>query len=393
MRAPRVLFTSLLALAVASLGLLAPTAGAAPGRPRIIASGFFLEGAKPINVNGTYTPIVGKFATNSSRSDVIWYAPGPGAEQVWANTADEGFAKSALGQQVDGNYVPLAGNFSGSPYDDIFWYGAGANADLFWKNVSSSTFDASGITVSGAYYPFTLNDSLGYDDILWWKPGGASSVWSFTGTGTAHVAHNFTAPAGTPLRGDFNADGYADIFWYQAGTGADSLWLGNGNGVFTKHPQTVNGTFTPLVADFTPFRGGERDDILWYRAPGTSVLWESNGDGTWATSPHTLPAGTPVASTGSGWGVVYVIRQGLPDQVWFKNTDIEAVRAAGAGAATNGQGHGARAATDYLQDAGNTEIGTGYTPLVANWEDTIADIFWYKPGSGAEHLFYSSSAK
>ena len=31
---------------------------------------------------------------------------------------------------------------------------------------------------------------------------------------------------GQPLVGDFNGDGYDDIYWYTSGTGGEHLWLG-----------------------------------------------------------------------------------------------------------------------------------------------------------------------
>ncbi len=352
----------LLAAAIAAAGLSGASPAAAAGP-------FYNEVTDGISVNGTYTPIVGDFAyTRPGYDDIIWYAPGAGVEQVWVN-ADTTFAKQPLNQQVNGTYTPIAGRFSGDSYDDIFWYGPGGAADNFWKNTGSHTFQSLPVNISGTYTPFVIPNPEGsYDTILWWKSGGASSTWQFTGTGTGHLTQNFTAPAGArPLIGDFDANGYGDIFWYAPGAGADSLWRGSVGGTFTKTPQTVSGTFTPVVGEFTPNQTGGRDDILWHRGTDTSVLWQSNGNGTWATSPHEIPSGTPVTIDGAQWGTVLIVRPGT-DYVWYKNE--------GAG--------------QYLEPSGNGDVGSTHRPLAGSFKVfRRAEVFFYLPGAGVERLFWS----
>lgn len=135
--------------------------------------------------------------------------------------------------------------------------------------------------------------------------------------------------------------------------------------------QTVNGTFTPVVAQFSSLEDGPPsyagfDDILWYRSPGTSVLWESKGDNTSATS-HTLGAGTPLVVKKSEWGLVHLYNGSAPDKVWYDNSGV---------------------VPDYYLDAENTEIPAGYTPIIGGFVGTGGDIFWYKPGAAPEYLFY-----
>jgi hypothetical protein len=91
-----------------------------------------------------------------------------------------------------------------------------------------------------------------------------------------------------PISGDFNGDGYGDIFWYAPGTAPDWLWLGHANGQFTSMPETVSGDYTPVVADFN---GDGRADILWSDTDTGDPLWLGNADGTFAH--HTVsPPGT-----------------------------------------------------------------------------------------------------
>jgi hypothetical protein len=97
---------------------------------------------------------------------------------------------------------------------------------------------------------------------------------------------------------DFNGDGFTDLLWTSngsltyGGSGADGLWLSNGNG--TVSPVPVNDSthiigFTP-VTGYTPFfgdfNGDGKTDILWValdgygRSTGQPILWMSRGDGT-----------------------------------------------------------------------------------------------------------------
>ena len=365
MRPLRLLLTSLAAVVLAAVGLAGTAAGAAPGAK---ASPFFSESNKEISQDGQLTPIAGNFGIVGGPADIIWYAPGRGLDELWSSTNNGGFDRGLLLPQVDGTYTPLVGNFAGDAHDDIFWYGPGAAPDLFWTTTGTHAFKQSAVSISGTYTPIVIPDNFGHDDILWWNKSGASVVWSFTGSGSAHATHTVVAPGGgaKPLVGDFNGDGYGDIFWYAPGRAADAFWKGNGSGGFAVKPQTVNGTFTPIVHDFTPGYEGARDDILWYRANGASVLWQSLGAGTWSTQAYAIPAGKPVA-TDAAQGLIYIVRPGLPDWVWYPTP--------------NGQ---------YSQASHNSEVAAEAIPVVSNFVGIDNDIFWYRPGAGAEQLFFTN---
>ena len=132
--------------------------------------------------------------------------------------------------------------------------------------------------VSGTYTPPLTGDfnGDGYDDIFWYKPGsGGDSVWQGKSDGTFRPLGQFRDVSGTytPLTGDFNGDGLDDIFWYKPGFGGDSVWQGKSDGTF--HPsgqfRDVSGTYTPLTGDFN---GDGSDDIFWYKpGPGGDSIW------------------------------------------------------------------------------------------------------------------------
>ncbi|HEY3833140.1 MAG TPA: FG-GAP-like repeat-containing protein [Acidimicrobiia bacterium] len=116
----------------------------------------------------------------------------------------------------------------------------------------------------------------GTDDILWYVPGpfpDKLDITDPTHPGAVLSTHTFTINGSyEPLVGDFNDDGKTDILWYAPGPTQDWFWYGNGDGTFTAHAVTINGLYDPVVGDFDG--DGHVDDVLWYgpgRAP--DVVW------------------------------------------------------------------------------------------------------------------------
>ena len=118
---------ALLAASVAAAALVLPARPAA-------ADSYIANTSGPIQVNGTYRPIVGNFS-GDERDDIFWYAPGSGAEQLWIATGlpSQPFDKQP-GDSVNGTYTPLVGNFGGDAYEEILWYAPGTATDILWTN-------------------------------------------------------------------------------------------------------------------------------------------------------------------------------------------------------------------------------------------------------------------
>jgi len=174
---------------------------------------------------------------------------------------------------VNGDYIPVTGDFDGSGTTDILWYKPGAGADYIWSFNADGTYDSEPFTVNGNYDPITGDfDGSGTADILWYKPGtDADYIWSFNADGT-YNSEPFTVNGEyEPIEGDFNGNGIDDILWYKPGTGADYIWSFNSDGTYESSPFTVNGVYEPISGDFD---GNNSTDILWYQA-GTSsdYIW------------------------------------------------------------------------------------------------------------------------
>src|SRR5699024_138305 len=88
--------------------------------------------------------VVGDFDGNGF-DDVIWYAPGAGADYLWSSSTS-GLSSKPL--SVAGDYRPVAGDFNGDGVDDVIWYAPGAAADYVWYG-SRSGFSSKPISVNG----------------------------------------------------------------------------------------------------------------------------------------------------------------------------------------------------------------------------------------------------
>lgn len=367
MTATRSLRRSLAAGVVAATALATAPAPAHALDPPVA---FWSERTADLAVNGTYLPVVGDFgAPLSPADDILWYAPGATTDYLWYSLGNGTFDKDVAPVQISGSYTPVVGDFAGTTADDIVWYAPGAAQDYLWTSIGGD-FTSTPISVSGTYVPAVLDDQVGKDDILWAAPnGGAGHVWSFEGGG-AYLSKPITSPTGSrPLVGRFGPGSCADVFWYTPGPGADSLWWMDCAGQASTTPQTVNGTYQPVVADLDATDGAGWSEILWYRTGAPSTLWSPTGDfGKWeVVDQFTIPlAGTPLPVS-SHWGAV---------QIW--STTAQDLISWGDGPTDDA----------FLGPVANTEAPVGAMPVIGRFVGHGEDIFWYRPGPGAERLFH-----
>jgi len=178
--------------------------------------------------------------------------------------------------------VQVAGNFFGDARDEEFWYFAGRDGDALFSLSNGGTpggflsIAAVPYTVNGtSYVPFTGDfDGDGFDELFWYNPGsGADFIWHFSDS--RHFRQEAVNVSGVyqPLPGDFNGDNIDDIMWYGRGSAPDAMWLnrrGATNPVSVA--ANVSGNYRPVVASIGK---DATDDLVWY-APGTGadVVWD-----------------------------------------------------------------------------------------------------------------------
>ncbi len=274
--------------------------------------------SQPFTVNGEYIPVPGDF-NGSGRTDILWYKPGPGADYIWYFNEDGSYNSEPF--TVNGEYIPVTGDFNGSGRTDILWYAPGPAADYIWYFNSDGTYNSEPFTVNGEYIPVTGDfNGSGRTDILWYAPGPAADyIWYFNSDGT-YNSEPFTVNGEyIAVTGDFNGSGRTDILWYAPGPDPDYIWSFNSDGTYESKPFTVNGVYTPITGDFN--RSG-RTDILWYApGPDPDYIWSFNSDGTYESTPFTVNGVyEPISGdfNGSGYTDILWYAPGpAPDYLWY----------------------------------------------------------------------------
>jgi hypothetical protein len=222
------------------------------------------------------TPIIGNFAGNT-HSDILWYTPGNGGDQLWTGTGGVQFTQSAA--SISGTYTPKVGTFATPDgYDDVVFYSTTAASQLWDYNANGTVTKTALPTVTGPGQLLVGDFALdGIDDIIRYRPGVASDGWfDFQQVQVQSRPFNVNGTY-TPLVGSFASDSSDDIFWYAPGNGGDPLWDFDGGGAKTQWDLIVNGTFTPVVGGFS---ADGKDDVIWYRpGAGADSIWDFDGSG------------------------------------------------------------------------------------------------------------------
>jgi hypothetical protein len=87
-------------------------------------------------VNGDFVPLAGDFSGDGAE-DVIWYARGPAQDYWWDNNPDG--SRDTVPLTINGSgYRPIAGSFGMDATDDLHWYAPGPSTDYFWDFVQGT---------------------------------------------------------------------------------------------------------------------------------------------------------------------------------------------------------------------------------------------------------------
>ncbi|QXC61054.1 FG-GAP repeat protein [Aquihabitans sp. G128] len=253
-------------------------------------------------VGGDFRPLVGDF-NGDGITDIFWYAAGTAADYLWLFNASGGHTSRTL--SVNGTYRPYVAETDydilpgdDDDYtDDIIWYAPGAGADSIWDFDQTGGHSTRSITLGGNYIAVT-----GYfggptmdgpsKGIIWYDQNGADYLWRFKANGT-HTSQALPNQSGDrePIVGYFTDGGGESVLWYRPGSASETLWRFNADGSVAQleSPQ-VNGTYVSAVGDFN---GDGYDDIAW-KGSTTATLWNFNGGGYSQQTITGLPAGSLV---------------------------------------------------------------------------------------------------
>lgn len=244
---------------------------------------------------------------------------------------------------------------------------------------SRGNWSGVGTAVAGTYEPFAGDfDGNGYDDVFWYRPGsGQDYLWWFDAGGHQQVSININRTYRTAV-GDYDADGRDDILWYDLGDNEHTIYWGNANRDLeigaTNH--VLAGDHIPLAGDFN---GDLADDVLFY-TPGHG----DNEDMWWGTPGLKLfssTAGPPINATYQPF-VGNFDGDGEDDIFWYRP---------GTGADIIYWGDPTTRIT--LEFAATTEpINRSYHVAVGDYDgDNRDDIVWYRVGASSDVAYFGRS--
>jgi hypothetical protein len=130
--------------------------------------------------------------------------------------------------QVDGVYDPVVGDADDDGDDDILWYAPGTAADEVWEATGINTFVEHPLDLDNTQVPLAGEFDGAFGDALFYGPGTQPDQWMLHQAGITAFAQQDTVVNGIYSRaftGDFTGEGFTDVFWYQPGTGRDNLWF------------------------------------------------------------------------------------------------------------------------------------------------------------------------
>jgi hypothetical protein len=235
------------------------------------------------SVTGTYIPLVGDF-TGNGIDDILWYAPGSGAEHLWSFAGDSSHVEIPV-SNVGGTYRPTVLDANGDSRDDILWYSPGGS-DALWlfgpggtTHTNKAISAGSGYTVVAGHFG---NPGPGQprDRVVFYNPSGTDWFWTFdtSGNHTSALLPNVNGNYQL-LPGQFFEETYGGIFFYGPGSLPEKEWAfgpGSGGDVSPQAASTVNGTYTARVGDFD---GNGFSDIA-YVSGSNAIVWSSKFDGS-----------------------------------------------------------------------------------------------------------------
>jgi hypothetical protein len=85
--------------------------------------------------SANYQPVMADIS-GDFKADVIFYQPGSAPDAFWRGFSPSSpyWARESASLGLNGNWVPVAGDWDGTGTDDLFLFGPGAAADQIWRS-------------------------------------------------------------------------------------------------------------------------------------------------------------------------------------------------------------------------------------------------------------------
>ncbi|MCB9453077.1 MAG: VCBS repeat-containing protein [Anaerolineaceae bacterium] len=245
-------------------------------------------------------------------SDILWYNEATHELQIWLMTKNKIMHRPMVVNE-DGQKMAVGlpwkvvgvGDFDANGDDDILWYNEATHELQIWLMTKNKIMhrpmvvneDGQKMAVGLPWKVVGVGafNADGHADILWYNEATHElQIWLTNGNKITHrpmvVNEDGQKMAvGLPWKvvgvGAFNADGHADILWYNEATHELQIWLMNGNKI-THRPMVVNedGQKMAVGLPWTVVGVGDFDadghaDVLWYNeATHELQIWLMNGN-------------------------------------------------------------------------------------------------------------------
>lgn len=211
--------------------------------------------------------------------------------------------------------------------------------------------------------------------LFWRNTNGDNSQWFLPSTDLNQVTGTAlpSVPAGDltiEAAGDMNRDGFPDLLWRSASTGANGVWLSEGARVVGTAALPAAPDTAWHMAGAADFDGDGRTDILWHHATGLNGIWLMD-------KRLQLKSWVALATTDAAWKPVAVADlsgDGKPDILWRHDQTLE-----GALWVMNGTTSSRGVAVPALKDAGSTWRLVGAVDVTA---DRVPDLIWQNAAGG-----------
>jgi hypothetical protein len=214
---------------------------------------------------------------------------------------------NAVGTIIDSSATRVVlADFNGDGRNDWFVHWTVGGQNYLYRQNSDGTFTRTDNPIN----PLSINgspDNLlsgdfnkdGYADVLFhWKSSGTNrmylgnAVGSFTEVQNPIPVSNVVNPDDA-LTGDFNGDGYTDVFFFWRQAGTNRFYYGGAGGTFTERLNpiavtAVNGTPSKVLVG--NFDGDAKSDLLFFWGDGANRFYYGAGTGSFTSVNGPIPA-------------------------------------------------------------------------------------------------------